>query len=147
MTAQTVIRVKNLLRRELSSLLAYLAGAWPWASSAERAVAEQMQRLIAGEQEAHLKLGAALRKARVVPPAGRFPMDFTTAHYLGWDYLLPRLIAEQKGLIADLEQDAAAADEADRSLFADFLALKKKHLAEMEGLLAEHAGKLASTTR
>ena len=60
---------------------------------------------------------------------------------------IQRLIAEQKGLASSLDEDVNAVAGEDRPLFADFLALNRKHLAELESLAKEHAGKLASTVR
>lgn len=147
MTPDSIYRLKNLLRRELSSLMSYLSGAWPWSSTQERKTTEALQRLIAEEHAAQASLAQVLRKARVVPPTASFPMDFTTKHYLALDYLLPQLVAEQKGLIADLEADAATVDEEARVHVDRYLALKRGHLAELERLAAEHAKLPRSTVR
>jgi hypothetical protein len=146
MNPASIARLKNLLARELSSLLGYLAGAWPWAGTKERAVAERLQELIAAEQEAQLRLAGALRKARVAPPGARFPMDYTTAHYVAMDYLLPRLVVEQQRLIAAAEEDEAAVDADAAQLIGALLDLKRKHLAELERLAEDCAGTKAVST-
>lgn len=150
MQANSASRLKHLLAREISSLLHYLSGAWPWTSTQERAAVQTMERLIADERAAHLKLVAALRRARLTPPGARYSMDFSHLHYVGLDHLLPMLVEEQKDMVAKAEADlaAVAADPDAERLFRPFVELKRAHLAKIEHLAQEHTGaKAASTVR
>jgi hypothetical protein len=142
MQPANVAAVYDLLGREISSLLHYLADAWPWAGGKEREVITRIQALIRAERDAHQKLATALRRQRVVPPSPRFPMEYTTFHYVAMDFLLPRVIGQQQELLARLEDDIKrVADDADaKHLLEPVLALKRKHLVELERLAAEHSG-------
>ena len=73
-------------------------------------------------------------------------MDFTTMHYVAVDFVLPKLVAEQEGLIAAAAGDAAQVDADARPLIEAFVELKKRHLDALQRLAADHAGAKAVST-
>lgn len=146
MQANSLSLLTAILARESSSLLSYLHGAWPWTSSRERDCARQLQALVEQELEGQRSLAALIRKRRAIPPSARFPMNFTTLHFLAVDHLLPKVVAEQRALLALLEQDAAHLDEATRVEVEPFLAMKRQHVEQLASLAEAHSGSRSLST-
>ncbi len=146
MQAKSLHLIYDILAREASSLLSYLSGAWPWSSSKERDSARQLQSLVDDEMQAQRRLGETLRKHRMIPPSARFPMSFTTLHFLALDYLLPKVLNEQQALLVQLEKDQTQLDEAGKEALEPFLAMKQQHLEQLTNLTAAHSGSKAVST-
>src|SRR5438132_330676 len=100
-------RLNLLLIRLLRSLLQYTAECWPWASVEE-----------SGEQQAIAEMGqfqlvyvrqlVDLLVERGWPiDFGTFPTEFTDLHYVGLDFLLGELIADEDKVIAELVRGQA----------------------------------------
>jgi hypothetical protein len=128
--------LQDLLRRESRSVLIYVAEAYPWTTWAEEKTLADLQRLIAAEREAVACLGRFLVRCRIpLPYLPPYPAHFTTINFLALDYLLPRLIEQERRSIADLERDLAAIkDPAAHAEVEKLLALKRRHLPRLEEL-------------
>lgn len=147
MQTASIVALYHVIKRENSSLLHYLSGAWPWTSATERAAADEVQKLVEAEQAALAKLAAHLRRQRVVPPAASFSMDFTGLHYVALSYLLPRLVEESTRLVAALETDLAAGTADLGEVLTPFVEMKRAHRTQLEALAAAHAGAKSLATR
>jgi hypothetical protein len=147
MQTASIVALYQVLKRENSALLHYLSGAWPWTSAAERAAADEVQKIVDAEQAALARLATHLRRQRVVPPAASYPMTYTGLHYVALSYLLPRLVEEQAHLLAALEADLAAATPELKEVLTPFCELKKAHRARLAELAAAHAGAKSLATR
>lgn len=132
--AQTLLQ--DILRRESRSVLTYVAEAYPWTTSTEEKALTDLQQIIAAEREATTRLGRFLVRQRIpLPFLPSYPAHFTTINFLALDFLLPRLIEHERQSIADLERDLAAMkDPAARAEVEKLLALKRRHLPELEEL-------------
>jgi hypothetical protein len=142
--SQTLLQ--EILRRESRSVLMYVAEAYPWTSTVETKTLTDLQQLIAAEREAITQLGRFLVRQRVpLPFLHSFPSHFTTINFLALDFILPRLIENEKHSIADLERDLAAiTDPTARKELEKLLTLKRQHLPRMEQLAASHPQATAS---
>ncbi len=133
--------LQRVLRRQGRSLLQYVREAFPWArAGADKALAELLD-VIEEDRQALAELGRFLARRRVpLPYIGSFPADFTTVNFVALDYLLPRLLEEQRREVGALEADLAAAADADaRAELTRLLDSKRRHL----GVL----GRLEAATR
>ena len=137
------ITLPALLRRESRSLLQYVRESFPWSQVKDRDTSARV--LSAGVTEGGIlmQLGRLLQKRRIVMPAlGAYPSSFTSVNYVALSYLIPRLVAAQRLLLADLERDLHnVQDDEIRALLDAFRELKRRHLAELESLVG--AGKAA----
>lgn len=133
---QSQTLLQDILRRECRSVLSYVAEAYPWTNSTEEKALTDLQTIIAAEREATTCLGRFLVRRRIpLPYLPSYPASFTTINFLALDFLLPRLIEHQRQSIADLERDLAALkDPAARAEVEKLLALKRRHLPQLEEL-------------
>lgn len=134
--AHTQTLLQNILRRESRSILLYVAEAYPWTTATQTKTLTDLQQLIAAERAAVADLGRFLVRQRLALPfLPSFPAHFTTINFLSLDFILPRLIEEERRSIADLEDDLALLrDAAARSEVEKMLALKRRHLPRLEEL-------------
>ena len=133
---QSQTLLQDILRRESRSVLSYVAEAYPWTTRAEEKALTDLQQLIAAERAAVNCLGQFLVRRRIpLPFLPSYPAHFTTINFLALDFLLPRLIEQERRSIADLERDLAALhDPAARAEVEKLLALKRRHLPQLEEL-------------
>jgi hypothetical protein len=150
MLPKNVQLIRNILLRDLSSRLHYLAGAWPWTNRKERDITARLEHLLAEERDEHGRLAAVLRKQRLVPPSASYPAEFSGNHFLALDYLLPQVLEEQRQLLAhhhQARQQVVHDVEAEKVLDA-FLAHKQAHVAELDKICQDHAAlKVHSTIK
>ncbi len=136
---QTQTVLQDILRRESRSVLMYVAEAYPWTNSTRTETLTALQQLIAAEREAVEDLGRFLVRQRIpLPFLPSYPTHFTTINFLALGYILPRLIEHERQSIAELESDLAALKApAARAEVEKLLALKRKHLPQLEELASE----------
>lgn len=133
---QTQMVLQDVVRRESRSVLTYVAEAYPWTTSTETKALTALQQFIAAESEAVTCLGRFLVRQRIaLPYFPSYPAHFTTINFLALDFLLPRLIEQERQSIADLARDLASVKEpAARTELERLLVLKRRHLPQMEEL-------------
>ena len=150
MHAKNLQIIRQFLLRDTSCLLHYLVGAWPWSNRKEQEIIRRLEHLQAEESEEHSRLASVLRKQRLVPPAPSYLSEYSSCHFLALDYLLPRVLEEQKQLLASHQTarlQTVGDPEAEAVLDA-FLTHKQKHMAELESILSDHTAlKVHSTVR
>jgi hypothetical protein len=132
--------LKDVLRRESRSFLHYVADSFPWATSNENDALGMLQKMIEEEREATAGLGRFLyRQRQTLPYLGAYPSHFTTLNYVALDYLLPKLVEEERVEIAGLERDLKElVDSEARTEIDNLLSIKRQHLQAIE-TFAGHA--------
>lgn len=130
--------VRDVVRREGSSVLQYLHDAYPWGTMRDEEGIAAVESLIAEERDAIVSLTRFLSRHRVAQPrAGMYPADFTSLNFIGFEYLLPRMIDYEKASEAKLRDAIAAVSDAEaRELLVAFADMKKHHLVTLERLRA-----------
>ncbi len=141
MDVPTATRLQSVLRRESRSFLQFVGEAYPWTTPKERAALEQLNRLIAYEREGLTALGRFLVRRHIdLPYLGTYPEHFTTMMFVSLDYLLPRLVDEQRQAVRLLEDDLAqVTDPEARCAMQQLLDRKRRHLPILEDLAAAQA--------
>ena len=136
--APTQALLQGILRRESLSLLQYIRDAFPWTSLEEQGAWPKLRHVVDEDAEGIAELGRFLARRRVpLPYVGMFPVDFTSINFVSLDYVLPRLLDEQRREAAALEADLArVADPEAHAQLQRLLDLKRRHLADLEGLAA-----------
>ena len=134
--APTQALLQDVLRRESLALLQYIRDAFPWTSLEEQEAWPKLRRVVEEEAHALAELGQFLARRRVpLPYVGAFPMDFTTINFVSLDFVVPRLLDEQRREVAALEADLArVSDPEAREQLRRLLDLKRRHLPVLEGL-------------
>jgi hypothetical protein len=114
-----------------------VAEAYPWANSSEEKSLRALRQIINEESRAVTELGQFLVRQRVpLPFLPSYPAHFTTINFLALDYVLPRLADYERQSIAGLERDLAALkDPAARAAVEKLLAVKRRHLPQLEALI------------
>lgn len=137
MESHTQTLLQDILRRESRSALLYTGEAYPWTTVSEETALASLRQIIAAERDAVTRLGQFLVRQRIpLPYLPPFPTSFTTINFLALDYLLPRLIEHERQSIAELEVDLHAVKEpAARAEVEKLLAMKRRHLPQMEALV------------
>jgi hypothetical protein len=128
----------GIVRRESRSLLAYIGDAHPWTTTSQTAALATVKSAVLAETAAVSALGRFLIRQGLMPSfLGSYPASFTSFNFVALDFLLPRLIQEEKRLIAALTDDLGAIDNAGAKLVVEgLLEVKKKNLATLESLAA-----------
>ncbi len=136
MDPRTQALLLQAFRRESLSMLRYVGEAYPWAGAEGGAALKRLRDIEAEDRTETASLGRFLFRRHVAPFfSNTFPVGFTTINFLSLEHLLPRLIADQRRAVADLERDAAAVADPDaRAELEKLLAVKREHLAELEAL-------------
>jgi hypothetical protein len=136
MDAQTRESLQQIVRQENLSLLSYVRQAYPWTTAERSAALNRLQGLLDAEHQALAALGQYMTRRHVpVPVHVSFPVNFTTVNFLGLEYLIPRLVEEERQTITDLERDLPGlTDLESRVRVEQILVLKRRHLTELEAL-------------
>jgi hypothetical protein len=129
-------RLQETFRSEYRSLLQYIRGAAPYAAGPDRAIRDSVMRIAQEEGEALDSFGELLEDNRVtLPYLGSFPVEFTDLNFVTIRHLLPKLVAEQKRDLANLEAEVPLyTDGIARAADLRLVELHKRHLNELEAL-------------
>jgi hypothetical protein len=130
------ILLPDLLRRESRCFLQYVNEAFPWAHGKSEASRTTILHAATAEGAALAHLAQLLQRRHIaVPFFGAFPSAFTHYNYLTISSLIPKLIADQKRGLADLERDLPAVVEPEiRKHLELYRELKRKHIHELESI-------------
>jgi hypothetical protein len=130
--------LQEIVRRESRSVLIYVGAAFPWTTSRGEETLVRLRRLIADEGRAIAALGQYLVRRHLPPPyTASYPSSFTTINFLALDYVLPRLVEDERRSLTDLERDLPRITDAEARAEVDKLAaVKRRHLAELQALAA-----------
>ena len=100
------------------SLLQYLDEAEPWTEARQVAARESLKQVAASQRRSIARLADLVVRRHVLPESASFPSGFAALHYLALDFLMDRLIADQIGVVAAIDEALAACrdDQATRVL-------------------------------
>jgi hypothetical protein len=127
--------VHAILRREGRSLMQYLREVPPWVSPTEQNAQARLHEAAQAEMNQLEAIGLMYQKHfHETAHMGGYP-DFTPFNDMALHYLLPQVIREQQDLLAGLERDRAAVQEADIGAAIDeLITMKRRHVSELESL-------------
>ena len=129
--------LQKLLARLSRSLLQFINEADPWARPGEEKLVQELKQLIQEEQEAAVKLSNFLRRRRVLPYVGTFPLSYTSMLFVSLDYLLPHLVEHERNELAQVGRDLREVHDAEaRHQVQEILDLMQRHLNKLEELAA-----------
>ena len=119
-----------------SSLLQYIAQSGTWAGPSSKDTLAAI--LARGDEEraSTTQFTRLLQKKRIrLPPLGAYPSHFTTVHFVGVEYLVPRLNTEHVKEIAQIERILSRIDDAEiRAMGQAYLDMKRRHLDALQEL-------------
>ncbi len=138
--------LNDVLVRLHRSLLQYVGECGPWADGSAAAEQEAVSNLV---QIRHLHVGelVELMTAReAIIDFGVFPTEFTDLHFVGLDYLLGVIVAEQKKIISELESavGSVSGDAEATGLLSRILVDERANLAKLQSLAGQPRQLLAS---
>ncbi len=135
MNPQILDLLAELVRLHRYSLVRYLRYADPWAENRE---ATEVLRQISDMQEAAAeRLETVILQYDGELPVGDFPLEYTSLHDLALNYLLPKAIEHQRGLVASLRDAVGQLDDEPeiQALVEEALGEAKGHLESLEELV------------
>jgi hypothetical protein len=133
--------LQGIVRRESRTLLQYIRDSFPWTPASDESALIQLRQLADEQREETAKLGRWLsRNRQIVPNLGSFPAAFTTINYASLDYVIPKVIADERADLLHMEQDLASITDADaRTIAAELVEKKRQHLKAIEELVVAAA--------
>jgi hypothetical protein len=142
---QSAAVVQDIVRRESLSLLSYVGDSFPWTTARGIPALARLQEIVHAHRDAVADLGRFLtRKRTPVGYIGSYPTSFTTINFVSLAYLLPRLAADERRGIAQLERDLVTLTDAEaQDQVKRLLQVKRDHLQALELLAAEYGKPLA----
>ena len=141
MNAANLRLIHRLIEMGTTSLLQYVSEAVPWSADAAHVAIKQVDSIAQEERAEVARLTRLLQKRHLgLAKTGSYPSQFTTINYVTIDYLLPRLVAEGKRDIAELQARLQnAGDEEVRAWIQVYLDMKARHLLALQKLTASPA--------
>jgi hypothetical protein len=129
-------RLNELLILLGRSLLQYVGESWPWTAEHETQPREVINRLVAEQQESVAQIAEFLDERGHRITYGSFPTEYTSLHYAALDYLLTRLIADQREIFEEVgEARLEAEGDYDAELLLTGVSEQaRRHLTELEQL-------------
>jgi rubrerythrin len=130
--------LQEIVRRESRSLLQYIHDSFPWTPNGERAELSRIRQFAEEQRKGAAELSRWLAKRRHnVPYLGSYPSGFTTINYVALHYVVPKLIADEKQGLAQLEQDLASVTDPEARAIVEKIAVSKRaHLQALEAFAA-----------
>jgi hypothetical protein len=102
-------RLNHLVIEIGRSLLQYAGVVWAWTSGADGAALRARVLRLGAEQRKSVAALAELLDGEGHPvDFGVFPEEYTSLHYVSLDYLLERLVDDQRDVLAECRSAAAA---------------------------------------
>jgi DNA-binding ferritin-like protein len=137
MTASRHIDALNDLLIEMGrSLLQYVGECWPWTGDEHADIHKKLSELIARQQENVTTLATELHSHRTDVDLGTYPTEHTDLHYVGVDFLIDHLVANQEHVVATVQETAEAVADDPRlaQLLAPIVKDEQEILDELEKL-------------
>ncbi len=122
----------ELLNRLSRSWLQYIGEAWPWAPSESEDRLEAFRALVRRQEFSAERVASLLTDREAVVKVRSYPFDGTTLNYVTLDYVKPRLVADEKEIIAELKSAAVGLKDD-----AEALRLVEQITTDAEQLLSE----------
>jgi hypothetical protein len=124
----------ELIRSESRSMLQYVSESFPWAPDSDRGTRDAIVHFAKTEAVALGRILRRLAKSHIsMTQLGAYPLNYTTMNFVSVEYLLPRLVADQRARIHNMERIHASLPEGEpKQLVAALLAVKKRHLEQLQ---------------
>ena len=118
------------------SLAAYLRWTAPYFAPEQQEERDTLDVIIADQERTVDKIGAIIIDMREVVIGGEFPLDYTSYHDLGFDYLLGKLIENETEIIEKVTKcvNALPEDSEFRAVAEEVLGNDKAHLQMLQEL-------------
>lgn len=142
MSSQETIAVLNrVLAIVCRSFPQYLRYAHPYTRAKYAKIKETLDEIGADQDSLIERITQLVDREEGHPDTGEFPMEFTSSHDLGSDYLIREAIQYHRQDIAALDQCSTAADVdvIAQPLIEEALTSARKHLTLLEKLATETA--------
>jgi len=123
------------------SLPTYLSYAIPWSQTGDEAAAETLALIVNDHKTMVERLGELILESGGVTEPGSFPLEFTSLHFLSFDFLVKKLIEKQEKLVQDISdcvQRLHLAPSA-QAVAQEALGEAKGHLDSLKELVADKA--------
>ncbi len=135
----TVDILNELMVLHYRSFAMYLLEASPWKHHGDEKATEVLSDIIADQQETCRRIAEVIIARGGYPARGAFPTEYTDTHFLSLDYLLTKLIAEQRHDVAEIERAVNRLwnDPPAQALSKEALGAAIGHLQSLEELVVE----------
>ena len=126
-------QLNQVLIRLLRNLSQYAVESWVWSSEGQAAERTVVGRIVAAQQLSVRQLADLLATRAHNIEFGTYPTEFTDLHYVSLDFLRDQLIADQAGLVDELEQcqQALSGDSEASALLAEIATEERRHLQQL----------------
>lgn len=140
-TADPNAVLNRLLILHHRSLPMYLSYALPYPTRGDDKARDVLKHIVASQKEMVDRIGSLLVEREVDVTHGEFPIYFTGLHDLSLEYLVRRMIADQRRDIAEIEKCAEqlSDDPYGKALAEEALGAAKAHLDALEELVPQAA--------
>ncbi|MGQ0633520.1 MAG: ferritin-like domain-containing protein [Planctomycetaceae bacterium] len=131
--------LNDLLVRLYRSLLQYAVECWPWTDETQADEHRAVEELAARQRVQVGRLAELLDERQWAIDFGNYP-DWSELHYVSLDYLLQKLIDEQKAVVEQVKaaQAAVAGDAEGVAFVVEILVGEERHLAKLKELAANN---------
>lgn len=135
--AQSIKTLNRLLVFHHRSLPMYLSYAVPWKRQNDQAALDVLSHIVEDQKEMVDRIGEMILEREGDIEHGEFPIYFTGLHDLSVEYLLHRVVADQRRDIAAIEQCVTEleSDPLAKALAQECLGAAKGHLDSLEELI------------
>ncbi|MEQ8788193.1 MAG: hypothetical protein RIC55_17930 [Pirellulaceae bacterium] len=140
-TADTNDVLNRLLILHHRSLPMYLSYATPYPMTGDEKAREVLGHIVASQTEMVDRIGSLLIERNANVRHGEFPMYFTGLHDLSFEYLVKRMIGDQRRDITQIEAcvEKLGDDPLGKALAEESLGAAKAHLDALEELVPQAA--------
>ena len=128
--------LNRLLTTQHRSLPMYLTSASPWIHRGDEEALAALHHIVADQQALSRRIAEYLLDHHWRVEPGEFPIEWTSLHDCSVDYLIGRVLQEQRRAIAIIESCVADlhGDPAARALAEEVLGAARAHLESLEEL-------------
>lgn len=132
----TVALLNDLHVLHKRSLARYLSYAEPWAGTTEHQKVETLRQISDAQATMSDRLGEAILDRHSDVHPGEFPLLYADWHDLSFDYLLSKVVTDQRKLVSAIgeAQERLSGDPLAAALAAEALGEAKGHLESLEEL-------------
>ena len=126
-------QLNQILIRLLRNLSQYAVETWVWSSESQAAERTVFGRIVTEQQRSVGRLADLLATRAHNIEFGTYATEFTDLHYVSLDFLRDQLIADQTGLVGELEQcqRALSGDSAASVLLTEIATEERQHLQQL----------------
>lgn len=126
-------KLNQILIRLLRNLSQYAVESWVWSSESQVAERSVVGRIVTEQQRSVGRLADLLAARACNIEFGTYPTEFTDLHYVSLDFLRSQLIADQAGLVGELEQcqRVLSGDSKASALLTEIATEERQHLQQL----------------